>query len=264
MQRNEHFADECFVTFFQFCVMFRFVKYSDKRDCAANAVRLTSYHMNGESAASSQQYPPNQILENNNRPAINASSGSEIIGPTGTVRGFKNIITQRKEFLRNSLVKEIFEEDEEGKIVVYTTSMGGIRSKVDECAFIRKLFDNLGLKVDERDIFMHKDYQCQLDKRLGVQNAAVPHVFVNGDSLGGAKELENLNETGELKILLQNFERRNGPVCQVCGGFRYINCVHCHGSKCSRKTRISRQISVLRCTSCNENGLQRCPECDKN
>ena len=76
------------------------------------------------------------------------------------------------------------QEDEEEQIVVYTTSMGGIRSKVDECAFIRKLFDNLGLKVDERDIFMHKDYQCQLDKRLGVQNAAVPHVFVSGDSLG--------------------------------------------------------------------------------
>ena len=90
-------------------LIFRFVKYSDKRDCAANAVRLTSYHMNGELAASSQQYPPNQILENNNRPAINASSGSEIIGPTGTVRGFKNIITQQKEFLRHSLVKEIFE-----------------------------------------------------------------------------------------------------------------------------------------------------------
>lgn len=77
-----------------------------------------------------------------------------------------------------------WQENEEGKIVVYTTSMGGIRSTIKECAYIRKLFDNLGLRVDERDIFMHKDYQCQLDKRLGIQNASVPHVFVNGISLG--------------------------------------------------------------------------------
>ena len=62
--------------------------------------------------------------------------------------------------------------------------MGGIRSKVEECAYVKKLFDNLGLKVDERNIFMHKDYQNQLDKRLGIQNASVPHVFVNGASLG--------------------------------------------------------------------------------
>ena len=67
---------------------------------------------------------------------------------------------------------------------MYTTSMGGIRSKVGECAYIRKLFDNLGLKVDERDIFMHKDYQSELDRRLEIENASVPHVFVNGVSLG--------------------------------------------------------------------------------
>lgn len=65
--------------------------------------------------------------------------------------------------------------------------MGGIRSTVEECAYIRKLFDNLGLKVDERDIFMHKDYQSQLDMRLATKNASVPHVFVNGISLGVSK-----------------------------------------------------------------------------
>lgn len=76
------------------------------------------------------------------------------------------------------------QESEEGKIVVYTTSMGGIRSTVEDCAYIRKLFDNLGLKVDERDIFMHKDYQNQLDMRLAMENVPVPHVFVNGIPLG--------------------------------------------------------------------------------
>lgn len=80
--------------------------------------------------------------------------------------------------------------------------MGGIRSTVEECAYIRKLFENLGVKVDERDIFMHKDYQCQLDTRLGIQNASVPHVFVNGVSLGVRKPtcMFHLAETHEDEI----------------------------------------------------------------
>jgi len=231
---------------------------------SANAIQLTSFnHINGNSATTSQENPSNGVEVQQIRSAIQSSSKTEILGPSGTVRGYKNIIRERKEVLRLSVVGETLEESEEGKIVVYTTSMGGIRSKVEECTYIRKLFDNLGLKVDERDIFMHKDYQSELDMRLAIQNASVPHVFVNGVSLGGVKELEHLNETGELKILLQNFERRTSGVCSGCGGFRYINCTQCHGSKRSRRTRISREINVLRCTACNENGLQLCRECSK-
>lgn len=241
--------------------MLRFGKMSPKHG-SANAVQLTSFnHINGDSSTTSQEDPSSGVQQN--RAAIQGSSKAEILGPTGTVRGYKNIIRDRKKVLRHSIVGETLEESEEGKIVVYTTSMGGIRSKVEECAYIRKLFDNLGLKVDERDIFMHKDYQSELDMRLAIQNASVPHVFVNGDSLGGVKELEHLNETGELKILLKKFERRSSSVCPGCGGFRYINCTQCHGSKRSRKTRISREINVLRCIACNENGLQLCPECSK-
>lgn len=41
---------------------------------------------------------------------------------------------------------------------MYIILMGGIWLKVEECVYIRKLFDNLGFKVDEWDIFMYKDY----------------------------------------------------------------------------------------------------------
>lgn len=241
--------------------MFRSHKMSLKHG-AVNNVRLPSFnHSNGDCSVSSLINPCNGCVQGSH--STQSSSKKEIIGPTGTVRGYKNMIKERKEILRLSFVGESFEESEEGKIVVYTTSMGGIRSTVEECAYIRKLFDNLGLKVDERDIFMHKDYQCQLDTRLAIQNATVPHVFVNGVSLGGVRELEHLNETGKLKTLFEKFERRNSRVCPSCGGFRYINCTQCHGSKRSRKTRISREINVLRCTACNENGLQPCSECSK-
>ena len=215
--------------------MLRFSKMSPKHG-SANAVQLTSFnHINGDSSTTSQGDPSSGVQQN--RAAIQSSSKAEILGPTGTVRGYKNIIRDRKKVLRHSIVGETLEvgqrnsceskqirlwliiyansliypcdmkcracdisdvvfclifiqESEEGKIVVYTTSMGGIRSKVKECAYIRKLFDNLGLKVDERDIFMHKDYQSELDMRLAIQNASVPHVFVNGDSLGVRKPVK--------------------------------------------------------------------------
>jgi hypothetical protein len=57
-------------------------------------------------------------------------------------------------------------------------------------------------------------------------------------------------------------QKLNGSVCSTCGGFEYVNCTACKGSKSSRKTRISREISVLKCIICNENGLQRCPTCN--
>ena len=75
-------------------------------------------------------------------------------------------------------------DDEKGKIVVYTTSFGGVRSTENECRFVTNVFDNLGLKYDLRDIFMQKEYQKELDERIGVLGASVPQVFVNGFHLG--------------------------------------------------------------------------------
>lgn len=62
--------------------------------------------------------------------------------------------------------------------------MGGIRSTEQECRFIKNLFNNLALKVDERDIFMQREYQTELDNKLGITNSPVPQVFVNGICLG--------------------------------------------------------------------------------
>lgn len=192
------------------------------------------------------------------------SNSERILGPTGTVRGLKNIVKSRKENLRKTAdggeMNEC-EEDEVGKIIIYTTSFGGVRSKETECRLVINIFDSLGLKYDVRDIFMNKEYQQELDARVGLSGVEVPQVFVNGLYMGGVSELEHLNETEQLKTLLSDFEKRNGHVCQTCGGFRYVNCPNCNGSKKARTTRISREISLLRCTACNENGLLRCPDC---
>ena len=86
-------------------MMFRLNKMSAKLG-SANAVQLTSFsHTNGESTASTQERPAQDALQKN----IRLNKKSEILGPTGTVRGFKNIISERKEFLRLSFVGETFQ-----------------------------------------------------------------------------------------------------------------------------------------------------------
>jgi len=65
--------------------------------------------------------------------------------------------------------------------------MGGIRATVEECRFVRRIFENHRLKVDERDIFMEKKFQAELDSRLKMDGAPVPQVFVNGVWLGVSK-----------------------------------------------------------------------------
>ena len=87
--------------------MSSFDKMSANLD-SGNTVELTSFnHLNGESAASSQKHPHNGVEKK--IPPNHSSSQTEIIGPTGTVRGFKNMIKERKECLRLSFVEEAFE-----------------------------------------------------------------------------------------------------------------------------------------------------------
>lgn len=86
-------------------LMFRSGKMSAKLG-SANAVQLTSFnHINGD--ASSQESQSDRVQQI--RLATKDISTTEILGPTGTVRGYKNIIRQRKEVLRLSFVGETSE-----------------------------------------------------------------------------------------------------------------------------------------------------------
>lgn len=87
--------------------MFRFSKMSPKRG-SANSVQLTSFNLiNGDSSTTSQDNPSSGVQQI--RTAIQDSSKAQILGPTGTVRGYKNIIRERKEVLRLSFVGETSE-----------------------------------------------------------------------------------------------------------------------------------------------------------
>ncbi|XP_015685173.1 glutaredoxin domain-containing cysteine-rich protein 1-like [Protobothrops mucrosquamatus] len=59
------------------------------------------------------------------------------------------------------------------------------------------------------------------------------------------------------------FERVQHPhECLSCGGFGFLPCFTCHGSKMSMfRNCFTDSFKALRCTACNENGLQRCKNC---
>ncbi|XP_032811403.2 glutaredoxin domain-containing cysteine-rich protein 1-like [Petromyzon marinus] len=91
----------------------------------------------------------------------------------------------------------------------------------------------------------------------------LPAIFINGDYFGGADRLMAMNESGELRAFLRQFKRNTAPrKCAHCGGYRFVPCLACRGSKVSQvRTNFGERPRALRCTSCNENGLQRCTEC---
>ncbi len=51
--------------------------------------------------------------------------------------------------------------------------------------------------------------------------------------------------------------------CGYCGGFEFIPCRKCSGTKDSVKNNFTSEFKALRCTHCNENGLEPCPGCSK-
>src|SRR6218665_3824809 len=50
--------------------------------------------------------------------------------------------------------------------------------------------------------------------------------------------------------------------CCKCGGYCYVPCPSCRGSKkSSRRNTFAEDFCALRCTNCDDNGLVRCDIC---
>ena len=53
--------------------------------------------------------------------------------------------------------------------------------------------------------------------------------------------------------------------CDTCGGYRYVPCAVCHGSKKSlRRNHFTEEFQTLRCVICDENGLVKCDKCNSS
>ncbi|KAG5249452.1 glutaredoxin family protein [Salix suchowensis] len=143
-------------------------------------------------------------------------------------------------------------------VVLYTTSLRGIRRTFDDCTRLKTLFELHHVVFDERNVSLHGDFLNELRGLVG-EGASVPRVFIKGRYIGGVDEVVELNESGQLGRILvwARVERVEGrQACEGCGDARFVPCLECSGS-----CKVLIDGAKERCGKCNENGLVRCPTC---
>ncbi|KAF6146974.1 hypothetical protein GIB67_036693 [Kingdonia uniflora] len=150
----------------------------------------------------------------------------------------------------------------ESRIVIYSTSLRVVRKTFEDCRTVQSIFRAFRVSIDERDLSMDSSFQLELQRILGFQTKkrglGLPRVFIGGRYIGGADEIRQLHETGELKNLVQGFVSADiSGGCDECGGYRFVLCEECNGS---RKCYVEKG-GFRTCLVCNENGLIRCSTC---
>ncbi|CAK9136192.1 unnamed protein product [Ilex paraguariensis] len=145
-------------------------------------------------------------------------------------------------------------------VILYTTSMRGIRKTFEDCNTIRFLLESFRVLYSERDVSMHLEYREELWKILGGR-VVPPRLFIKGRHIGGAHEVVALHEQGKLRQFLQGIPANpsNGP-CSGCAGLRFVLCFNCNGSRKVINEGEGSE-SPFRCPKCNENGLVICNVC---
>lgn len=144
-------------------------------------------------------------------------------------------------------------------VVLYTTSLRGVRRTYEDCSRVRTILEGHRVVFDERDVSLHGGFLSELKELTGEDVVNVPKVFVKGRYVGGVDEVAELNESGRLGRILNyaRVERGVGrQACGGCGGARFVPCLECGGS-C--KVVIGNEKE--RCPKCNENGLVHCMLC---
>ncbi|XP_057488716.1 uncharacterized protein At3g28850-like [Actinidia eriantha] len=146
----------------------------------------------------------------------------------------------------------------ENSVVIYTTTLRGIRKTFEDCNLVRSIIESHCVRTFERDVSMDSGFKEELRGIMGKKAVRVPLVFVKGRLIGGADEVVKLEEEGKLGILLGGIPRAAATACVGCAGVRFVMCVGCSGS-CKVLDESGKK--TLRCGKCNENGLIQCPIC---
>ncbi|XP_022884121.1 uncharacterized protein At5g39865-like [Olea europaea var. sylvestris] len=167
------------------------------------------------------------------------------------------------------------------KLIVYFTSLRGVRKTYEDCCHVRVILKGLGVKVDERDVSMHSGFKEELKDLLGegFNAGGLPRVFLGRKHIGGAEEIRRLNEDGKLEKVVKSCQLvgdggegggYSGGVCEACGDVRFVPCETCSGSckiyheddyNYEEHGESKNEHGFHRCHDCNENGLIRCPIC---
>ncbi|KAG0490250.1 hypothetical protein HPP92_007113 [Vanilla planifolia] len=176
---------------------------------------------------------------------------------------------------------EMFEKrcppDGEQAVILYTTTLRGIRKTFEDCNAVRTALDGLGIWIRERDVSMDLGFREELRVLLGGA-VVIPSLFVRGRYIGGAKEVLQMHEDGGLSSVVEGMPkvRHGSDVCDGCGGARFLPCFQCYGSRKlvlpvtvatvvveggKESGGLRRKGKVVKCLECNENGLVLCPIC---
>ncbi|KAI3970669.1 hypothetical protein MKX01_024316 [Papaver californicum] len=136
------------------------------------------------------------------------------------------------------------------KVVIYFTSLRGVRKTYEDCCYVRMILKGSGFRIDERDVSMHKEFREELIELLGDES--------NG----------KLPKDGKLQNVLKGCEVGKEGVCEMCSDVRFIPCGSCSGSckiYCEEEDdggiKIGGHGVFQRCPYYNENGIVRCPVC---
>lgn len=160
----------------------------------------------------------------------------------------------------------------ENRVVIYTTTLRGVRKTFEACNEVRAAIEGFGVVICERDVWMDNGFREELKELMkGKETEGVvpPRVFVKGRYIGGAEEVLKVAEEGLLGKLLEGLPRKKeGGVCEGCGDMKFLPCFQCHGSCRMRVVMVKEEkghkrgrTTVVRCPDCNENGLVLCPIC---
>lgn len=73
---------------------------------------------------------------------------------------------------------------DEGKVVVYTTTMGIVRETYYACTKVKQILRTHMVKYEDRDMFMSTEYQKELRDRIQTTTIQVPQLFIDGQYIG--------------------------------------------------------------------------------
>ncbi|KAG0483528.1 hypothetical protein HPP92_011612 [Vanilla planifolia] len=147
----------------------------------------------------------------------------------------------------------------ENALVLYTTTLRGIRKTFEECNAVRSTIQCYYICLIEKDISMDSGFREELRKLMGSKEVRPPVLFAKGRLIGGAAEVQRLEEEGKLEMLMEGIPTARTS-CEECGGVRFVMCNSCNGS---RKVLDEEQRKMVKCGECNENGLVYCSSCSQ-
>ncbi|KAJ0089021.1 hypothetical protein Patl1_32533 [Pistacia atlantica] len=140
--------------------------------------------------------------------------------------------TTRKAKISSDSILESFKKKcppgGENAVVIYTTTLRGIRKTFEECNNVRSIIESHQIQMFERDISMDSGFKEELRTLMETKEVKVPLVFVKGRLVGGVDEVVKMEEEGKLGILFEGIPKAMGG-CEGCGGVRFVMCMECNG-----------------------------------